>query len=230
MAQSRGNRERSERSLGRRRPVREPKRSILIVCEGEKTEPLYFGSMKADRDLGLTTVHIEICGEECGSAPISVVNYAIQRIEERKQEAKDSVFKLPFEQVFCVMDKDHHPSLDEALDVIKASKGKKPPIEAIISCPCFEIWFLLHFRYSAKPYTNFDELKPDVVSCLPDYDKGSDIYSILKPMTQQAITHAAQLESHNAKTSNDRVPNPSTQVHKLVKALQEMEQKKSSPQ
>ena len=221
MARSRGNRERSEKSLSRRGPSRAPRRSVLIVCEGEKTEPLYFKSMKADRDMGLTTVHVEVCGEECGSAPISVVEYALQKFQERSDEAKTSSFKLPFEQVYCVMDKDRHPSLDDALNLIERSK-KKVPIQGVVSCPCFEIWYLLHFAYSSKPYANFAELKPDLVSCLPEYDKGEDVYLALKPRMADAMMHGERLETHQASVSTLRVPNPSTQVHHLVKALLSM--------
>ena len=198
-----------------------PRRSILIVCEGEKTEPLYFKAMKSDRDMGLTTVHVEVCGEECGSAPISVVEFALQRFEERAREAKTSAFKLPFEQVYCVMDKDCHPSLDDALNLVERSK-KKVPIQGIVSCPCFEIWYLLHFTYSAKPYGNFTELKPELVTYLPAYDKGSEAYLVLKPRMMNAITHGERLEAHQASVSTLRVPNPSTQVHHLVKALLDM--------
>lgn len=221
MARSRGNRERSEQSLFRRGVSRTPRRSILIVCEGEKTEPLYFKAMKADRDMSLTTVHVEVCGEECGSAPISVVEFAFQRFEERAREAKTSPFKLPFEQVYCVMDKDRHPSLDDALNLVERSK-KKVPIQGIVSCPCFEIWYLLHFTYSTKPYGNFAELKPDLISHLPAYDKGFEAYLILKPKMMTAIAHGERLEIHQTSVSDQRIPNPSTQVHHLVKALHAM--------
>lgn len=221
MARSRGNRERSERSLSRRGPSRAPRRSILIVCEGEKTEPLYFKAMRADHDMGLTTVHVEVCGEECGSAPISVVEYAIRKFETRASEAKTSSFKLPFEQVYCVIDKDRHPSLDEALRLIERSK-RKAPIQGVVSCPCFEIWYLLHFAYSTKPYGNFAELKPDLVARLPRYDKGEDVYLTLKPKMADAMVHAERLETHQASVSRQQIPNPITQVHRLVKALRSM--------
>lgn len=213
--------ERSDQSFSRRKATRAPRKSILIVCEGEKTETLYFEAMKADRDLGLTTVRIEVCGEECGSAPISVVEYALTRVKERKTEAKLSDITTPFEMVFCVMDKDRHPSLDDALNLIERSQ-KKVPIHGIVSCPCFEIWFLLHFTYSTKPYTNFAELKPALEAHLPDYEKGVGIYEALKPKLDVAITNGERLETYQATASGLRVPNPSTQVHHLIKNLRTM--------
>ncbi len=181
--------------------------------------------MKADRDMGLTTVHVEVCGEGCGSAPISVVAFALRRFEEQAREAKTSPFKLPFEQVYCVMDKDRHPSLDEALNLVERSKSKVP-IQGIVSCPCFELWYLLHFAYSTKPYGDFAELKPALIAQLPAYNKGFEAYRVLKPKMMDAILHAERLEVHQASVSAQRIPNPSTQVHHLIKTLHTMVKEK----
>ncbi len=208
----------SEPRLARKGPSRATRRAILVVCEGEKTEPLYFNALKRDRGLGLTAVHVEVCGEECGSAPISVVRYAIRKFKDRAREAPTSGSKLPFEKVYCVMDKDQHASLDAALDLIEKSKGKIP-IQGIVSCPCFELWFLLHFRYSARPYHAYADLQPDLVQHLPAYDKGAEVYQDLRPRMSQALAHCERLVAHHSGISMDRFPNPSTEVHHLIKAL-----------
>lgn len=218
MAPSPGSRERSERSLSRRGAFRAPRRSILIVCEGEKSETLYFEAMKADRDMGLTTVHVEIYGGQCGSAPISVVQFALQLVAKRAIDAKRSTFKLPFEQVFCVMDVDRHPTLDAALDLIERSRNKVP-IQGIVSCPCFEFWYLLHFGFTAKPYHSFTQLKPDLLTHLPGYEKGIGIYESLRPLMADALTYARRLERDQSSVSSQRIPNPSTQVHILIQMV-----------
>ena len=60
-------------SLYRKRKSREPYDVVLIVCEGAKTEPSYFTALK--KELRLSSTNIHICGKECGSAPINVVDY-----------------------------------------------------------------------------------------------------------------------------------------------------------
>ncbi|MNC80456.1 hypothetical protein D3C75_1332440 [compost metagenome] len=49
--------------------------TYLIVCEGKKTEPEYFNDLRNYERLASITV--KVCGE-CGSAPISVVEHALQ--------------------------------------------------------------------------------------------------------------------------------------------------------
>ena len=66
--------------LARRAGWRKARDRVLIVCEGEKTEPNYLKEIR--ESLGLTNADIVLCGEECGSDPMSVVRYALERFEE----------------------------------------------------------------------------------------------------------------------------------------------------
>jgi hypothetical protein len=68
------------KELARRPGRRAPRASILIVCEGEKTEPSYFKALRVA--LRLQTAEVEVCGKECRSDPLKVVEYAIQRRTE----------------------------------------------------------------------------------------------------------------------------------------------------
>lgn len=65
----------ARRNFARRKPTRKAKDTVLIVCEGEKTEPNYFEELK--RDLGLSNMDIVIYGKECDSDPMSVVRHAL---------------------------------------------------------------------------------------------------------------------------------------------------------
>ncbi|MDQ6953339.1 MAG: RloB family protein [Mariprofundaceae bacterium] len=87
--------------LARRKSRRASYAKVLIVCEGEKTEPNYFNGLKDH--YGLNSANIEVCGE-CGSDLLSIVEFASDRyLEERN--AGD-----PFDRVYCVFDKDTHAS------------------------------------------------------------------------------------------------------------------------
>ncbi len=137
----------------RREAFKEPRKSILIVCEGEKTEPIYFNALK--ETLRLIMVDVEIVGE--GAAPITVVNSAIALREDRKDIVKKrkSLTKAVYEVIYCVIDVEApqpHGSLTDA--VIKAKDNK---VEVILSNPCFEYWYILHFRKTSAPFnTNQD--------------------------------------------------------------------------
>lgn len=71
----------SAKGLQRRAAKRDAYAKVLIVCEGEKTEPHYFHGLR--NYYGLNTANVEVCGES-GSDPNSVVRFAKQRFREEK--------------------------------------------------------------------------------------------------------------------------------------------------
>lgn len=84
---------RIEPILDRNEPSKLEKPTILIICEGKNTEPSYFRQFK------LSTATIKPIGE--GFNTVSLVNRAIQLSKEK-----------PYEQVWCVFDKDDFSNND----------------------------------------------------------------------------------------------------------------------
>ncbi len=118
------------------RNAREPKQCILIVCEGEKTEPNYFKALKKSLRVHLLAT-VEIDGKGCGSAPSSVVAKAIELKGKRKIEAKSSPVVVEYDHVWCVMDVEApqaHNTLSAAID-----RAKRHRLSVILSNPCFEL-------------------------------------------------------------------------------------------
>ena len=107
-------RQRSQASLQRKKAKRKTYDYVLIVCEGEKTEPNYFKSIR-DK-FKLSSVNIEIFGEECGSSPISVVNFALRQYKKANRE---------YDKIFCVIDRDSHSTYKQAVDKVRRSRLKK---------------------------------------------------------------------------------------------------------
>lgn len=68
--------------LNRRKPVRASYDKVLIVCEGSKTEPLYFQELIDHYEIH--SANVKISGD-CGSDPVSVVNHGIQLYQNEKQ-------------------------------------------------------------------------------------------------------------------------------------------------
>ena len=108
------NRRKAQRKadLERRNGFKSEIKRALIVCEGEKTEPIYFKDLIGA--LGLTSAEVEVCGDS-GAAPESVVKLGIRKLKD------DSDFDL----VFFVFDKDSHESYDEAVRRVSDLKRKK---------------------------------------------------------------------------------------------------------
>lgn len=206
-----------DKELKRRKAKREPYDYVLIVCEGEKTEPLYLRELI--RDLRLHSANVEVCGEECGSSPKSVLDFALQKQKDAKK-LNDS-----FDRVFCVFDKDIHESYAGVL----ASIQKFKEFEAVPSVPCFEFWLLLHFTYTDKPFSASNgksicgSVIEDLKTYLPLYEKGqTNIYAATKLNIEDAIRSAKAILAASERNGTD---NPTTRFHELVEYLRSLKTK-----
>jgi hypothetical protein len=146
-----------------------------------------------------------------GSDPLSIVKFA-----ER--------FANDYDRVFCVFDRDGHANYDAALRrVAQSQDGRANKLMAIASWPCFELWMLLHFRYSSAAIVRAGGKSPGEMAVrelqehLPGYQKGREsIYDDLLAHQAAGLRNAARLQRENARTG---VHNPSTRVHELVNYL-----------
>ena len=205
--------ERKAELLRRRRAIKEPYDVILIVCEGEKTEPNYFSELK--KAFRLSNANVRICGR--GADPLSVVDFAIETFRREPE----------FDRVYCVFDRDRHTRYDEALDKVRRTRlGKGSKIFATPSIPCFEFWLLLHFIYTTRPFDAppgdsicsrvIEELK----KYLPAYQKGDqDIFNKIHDSLDNAITNASRVQQFHQTSGTD---NPSTLVHSMVEYLRDL--------
>ena len=200
----------------RRESFKEPRKSILIVCEGEKTEPIYFNALK--ERLRLIMVDVDIVGE--GAAPITVVDHVIELREERKRIARRSLTKTAYEVMYCVIDVEvpvPHESLARAID-----KAKRNKLEVILSNPCFEYWYILHFRKTSAPFNRSQDAKAALRREHPAYNESdTTIFNVVYPKTSDAIKYSKEVLKEQHNNSEDLSDcNPSTHVHKIVEYLQ----------
>jgi len=205
------NRERTKKDLARRRAKQSSYEKILIVCEGEKTEPNYFDELKDHHQLN--TVNVD---GKCGSDPWSVYQHAIKCARQAK------VNNDPYDKVYCVFDKDKHTTYQKALTAIV----RKESFTAINSVPCFEYWLLLHFTYTTQPFdasgnkSAGDKTIDELRKYLPDYQKSDKgIFNRLFLKLEDAKTNSLRaLDESNA----NQTDNPSTHIHELVDCLQNL--------
>jgi len=206
-------------SYKRRKGSREPRKSILIVSEGSKTEPIYFNSLKSN--LRLAMVEVEIVGE--GAAPITVVNRAIELRGERKRVAKKSLTKAAYDVVYCVIDVEA-PKAESLSRAVNKAKDNK--LQVILSNPCFEYWYILHFRKTSAPFGTSQEAKSALRQEHCAYcESDTTIFDVVYPKTADAIKHSKEVlrEQHN-NTEDLSDCNPSTHVHRIVEYLQDAAQ------
>ena len=138
--------------------------------------------------------------------------------------AENAASRDNYNRIYCVFDRDEHTNYDAALQrIADSSEGKAGRLIAITSWPCFEIWVLLHFKYSSAAFAKTsresacDKVVSEVRQHLRVYVKGhKTIFDELSPKLPTALQNAKRLESENIKTGSD---NPSTKVHDLVEYL-----------
>jgi len=198
--------------------VKSKRRFFLIVCEGEKTEPNYFESLKNDLPKGVLNVYdFKIVGT--GNNTVSLVNKAMKLREKWQEETNRTVDKL-----WIVFDKDSFS--DQTFNsAIQTCMAYKPDIDCAWTNEAFELWYLLHFHYyntgiSRKQYQDLIE-KNFRDKGLTDYSyrkNSKEMYSLLETYASRdaAVKHAANLEKIYHGQQNYSSQNPCTMVHKLV--------------
>jgi len=70
---------------------------ILIVCEGEKTEPNYFEEIR--REYRIHTANVRVLPSEAGTNPMQIVQFAEDTFRKSGKA---------FDKVFAVFDRDDH--------------------------------------------------------------------------------------------------------------------------
>lgn len=117
---------RKEPDLRRKEPDLASNPFILIVCEGQNTEPSYFYQFR------LSSATIKAIGEGYNTTTL------VQRAMELSQDSK-----ISFDQVWCVFDKDDNSDevFNEAI-CIAENRGFK----VAYSNQAFEYWLILHFN------------------------------------------------------------------------------------
>ncbi|MFB0767031.1 RloB family protein [Aeromonas salmonicida] len=194
----------------RSKPKRASYDKVLIVCEDTKSAKYYLENFVAD--IGLSSANVKVVSGN-GSAPINVVKTAIDSAEPIGEDIYD--------QIYCVIDRDHHESFDRAVDMLSRhsiKKSTKSKFFLIVSYPAFEIWILYHKRYTSASFGFSDDVIREIKRhYLPNYDKASrGIYEMTRLDIETAISNA---KLSIVRADNDGDKSPSTNMHDLIKQL-----------
>lgn len=197
-----------------RRETKTIRCSILIVCEGTKTEPNYFEAF-AEKRQGVIVYDIEVKG--LGRGTKDVVEKAIYLKG-----------KNDYDRVWAVFDKDEFPAKDfnEAI-----SLGQKNGIEVAWSNEAFELWYLYHFQNVTTGVSRKDyETKISAAVNASSKYKSREKYKYAKknPDNFKIMTTYGSMESalRYAETKRGEYTdsryanhNPCTTVYRLVRQL-----------
>lgn len=182
----------------------------MIMCEG-KTEKNYFQAIKEDVEYqqSLSALNPQVIAAK-NPTPEQVVLEALKR---RKKEASEG---NPYDEVWVVFDHDSHENRKNAYD-----EALENGIDVIFSAICFEIWFLLHFKYTTRSFPKASNLIQELKRHYPDYEKAKrNDFENLKDDLKTAISNAEKMRNNNPSAlmhTTDR--NPWVNVDLLVKRL-----------
>ncbi len=183
----------SRRKVG----TREIKPRFLIVCEGTKTEPNYFGAFRVPKDV------IDIRG--LGENPSRLV-----------QSAKNFAEQEEYDQVWCVFDRDDWTEEDFNHAIRSATSYN---FKIAYSNEAFELWYILHFEFLNTGIPRSDYCTKLTSLLGQPYQKNSmTIYDALVERQALAIKNAETL-LQQYESRNPVKDNPSTTVHLLVQEL-----------
>ncbi len=197
----------------RRRNIqsRKSKRVILVAYEGDnKTEKNYLNNFKGREK---NYIIKPVPGNE--TDPVNLVKQTIVKVKELGLDLNED------DMAYCIFDTDINPEKNiQISNAINLAKEKK--IIPIISSPCVELWFLLHYEFSTATISN-DDVIDKLRKHYPKYQKNCDIYPEINDRVNKAILNAKKLENYqlqNNKQLQTVEANPYTEMYKIVEELQ----------
>lgn len=176
----------------RKKPTRSSKERILILCEGEVTEPKYFNHLR----------HLYRAQWVVGSANTKTSPQDIFKIAKTKTKEYD--------KVYCVFDLENNEARRKQYQIF----AETLKIKLYPSNPCFEIWFLLHFGFMEAPYPDGASVKKAVqkLKGMEGYNGKNVNHALLFERLGDALKNAHKLEQ----CGHD---NPATAIHRLIDLL-----------
>lgn len=216
MAAKKGKGWRSGRREGRSRMVQMTRH--LVVSEGKETEPRYFEGVRAA--LGAANGRkVAIVVKGTGKHTLDLLDFAVEHCRYAPET---------FDHVWLVFDKDDFPAADfDAMErkCAELSDGSRT-FHALWSNPCFELWPLLHLRYTTAPMTAAECQR--VLTQAMSKDLGVEyrknlggLFGMVDGQRAEALHRVQRLEAHHGELGNAKpsAQNPATKVGEIFDVM-----------
>ena len=191
---------------------RRQKAVYLIIAEGRnKTETLYLTNFQdQSKDFIIRFVK---AGSNTDAE--SLYRTMVAKWKELGLDANEG------DRGFIVIDMDNDEQKAEKIATL-INKNFNDAISFVVSNPTFEIWFLLHFKYTTKFYKDGNAVIDDLKKYIPNYDKNVDVFELCEYSLSAAIENSKKLEAFFLNTGWPSVEcNPRTDAGRLVKKLKD---------
>jgi hypothetical protein len=195
----------------RNHATRKAKSVILIATEGNnKTETNYFRSLSRN-----SCKYVVQFAHGNETDPIKLLGHLKDDFLKNQLDADEG------DCAFVVLDLD----CDEArANTIRNLVKEAVPFQFIVSNPCFEVWFLDHFRFSTGEFRDSKAVVAELKREVPDYEKNMDLTDLLLSSTDKALKNEEKVVDAQEQCGKHWISadcNPRTDVPVIVKMLSE---------
>ena len=186
----------------------------LVVSEGKETEPRYFEGLRSALSAA-NNRKIAVVVKGTGKHTLDLLDFAVEYCRYAPET---------FDHVWLVFDKDDFPETDFNVMERKCaeSSDESRTFHALWSNPCFELWPLLHLRYTTAPMTAAEcqhalahAMSKDLGT---EYRKNLDgLFVLIDNRRAEALRGATRLTEHHEKLGNTKASkqNPATKVGEI---------------
>jgi hypothetical protein len=133
---------------------------------------------------------------------------------------KNELSEKDGDKAYIVLDIDCKP---EKIQLVKELQKKSKNIRFIVSNPCIEVWFILHFIYTTHQYKDSKEPKKELTKYIPGYDESMDVSTILRPKLEEAKKNIYQLKNYYESLEIEWKSADCNPMTDVIEVLQELE-------
>lgn len=183
----------------------------LIIAEGKnKTEVLYLSHFQ-DQEKNYSIRFVK-AGYKTDAD--SLYNALIDKWEELDLSAKKG------DRGFVILDIDNDPLKAQKVSAL-AQNNTNTEVSFVVSNPTFEVWLLMHFKYTTKQYKDGNTVIKELRRYLPNYEKNRDCFEDCKDKIKEAVKNSITIAEYYADNEWPSIEcNPRTDMGYLIECLE----------
>lgn len=183
----------------------------LIIAEGKnKTEVLYLSHFQ-DQEKNHSIRFVK-AGYKTDAD--SLYNALIDKWKKLDLSAKNG------DLGFVILDIDNDPLKAQKISAL-AQNNTNTEVSFVVSNPTFEVWLLMHFKYTTKQYKDGNTVIKELRRYLPNYEKNRDCFEDCKDKIKEAVKNSITIAEYYADNEWPSIEcNPRTDMGILVACLE----------
>lgn len=183
----------------------------LIIAEGKnKTEVLYLSHFQ-DQEKNYSIRFVK-AGYKTDAD--SLYNALIDKWKKLDLSAKNG------DLGFVILDIDNDPLKAQKISAL-AQNNTNTEVSFVVSNPTFEVWLLMHFKYTTKQYKDGNTVIKELRRYLPNYEKNRDCFEDCKDKIKEAVKNSITIAEYYADNEWPSIEcNPRTDMGYLIECLE----------